>query len=161
MITLTRRQAGCLRGIFRRSALGIKHRGIIPPVAFHAEGTQLRVQYRYAPVLAVEHVEPAMSDANETVAPPLHALADFEGRAETPVVLEAAAPDRTIVRWEDRGIPQSRDYTVPAPATPEAPPDLPASWAELPAALGRRTWAMPCHRLSTRIRSRRRESSWP
>jgi hypothetical protein len=135
MIALTRRQARCLRGIFRRSVLGISHRGIIPPLVFRAEETQLRVQYRYAPVLAVEQVEPAMSDANETIALPLDALADFEGRAESPVVLEAAAPDRTIVRWEDRGIPQSREYTIPAVATTEALPSLPASWAELPAAL--------------------------
>jgi hypothetical protein len=58
MITITRRQARRLRGIFRRSVLGIGHRGTIPPLMLHAEGTQLRAQYRYAPVLAVEHVGP-------------------------------------------------------------------------------------------------------
>ena len=47
------------------------------------------------------------------IAVPLDALADFEGRDDAPVVLEAAAPGRTSVRWDDRGIPQSREYAVP------------------------------------------------
>jgi hypothetical protein len=135
MITITRRQARGLRGIFRRSVLGISHRGIIPPLVLRAEGTQLRVQYQYKPVLAVECVEPRENEADETIALPLDALADFEGRAESQVVLEAVAPDRTVARWEDRGIPQSRDYTIPALTTPEALPDLPASWADMPCAL--------------------------
>ena len=37
MITITRRQARRLRGLFRRSALGIGHRGPVPPLVFHAE----------------------------------------------------------------------------------------------------------------------------
>jgi hypothetical protein len=135
MITITRRQARGLRGIFRRSFLGISHRGIIPPLVLRAEGTQLRVQYQHKPVLAVEHVELGACQTDETIALPLDALADFEGRTESPVLLEASAPGRTVVRWEDHGIPQSRDYTIAALATTEALPDLPTSWAEVPAAL--------------------------
>jgi hypothetical protein len=41
MITITRRQARRLRGVFRRSVLGIAHRGIIPPLVLRAEGTKL------------------------------------------------------------------------------------------------------------------------
>jgi hypothetical protein len=135
MITITRRQVRFLRGIFRRSSLGISHRGIIPPLVFRAEGTQLRTQYWYAPVLAIEHVVSGVNQANETIALPLDAPADFEGRAETPVVLEAVEPDRTVVRWDDHGIPESREYAIPALATRAALPDLPTSWAEMPGAL--------------------------
>jgi hypothetical protein len=133
-ITLTRRQARSLRGIFRRSVLGISHRGIIPPLVLRTEGTGLRAQYRYAKVLAVEHALPGAFTAGETIALPLDALADFEGRSDSPVVLEAAAPDRTLVRWEDRGIPQSREYPIPALALPELP-ELPGSWVDIPGTL--------------------------
>jgi hypothetical protein len=131
MITLTRSQVRRLRSAFRRSALGITHRGTIPPLVLRADGAQLRAHYRYRD-LAVEHVEPGSYRPAETVAIPLDALADFEGPADTPVVLEALAPDRTAVRWQDRGIPQAREYDViPADRTGEMP-ELPTSWASGP-----------------------------
>jgi hypothetical protein len=77
MITMTRRKARRLRGVFRRSVLGITHRGIIPPLMFQADGMHLRAEYRYSPVLAVEHVVPCVCQENETIALPLDALADF------------------------------------------------------------------------------------
>ena len=54
MITLTRRQARAWRGVFRRSTLGIAHRGPIPPLVLAAEGGQLCVRHRFAH-LALEH----------------------------------------------------------------------------------------------------------
>jgi hypothetical protein len=134
MITITRRQARRLRGVFRRCALGITHRGIIAPLVLRAEGTQLRAHHRYA-TLAVEHVEPGSYVPEETVALPLDALADFEGRAETPVVLETVAPDRTVARWDDRGIPQSREYHIAQLDKEGDLPGLPRSWTEIPGAL--------------------------
>jgi hypothetical protein len=133
-ITLTRRQARGLRGIFRRSVLGISHRGIIPPLVLQAEGTGLRAHHRYAKVLAVEHALPGAFPAGETIALPLDALTDFEGRSDSPVILEAAASDLTVARWEDRGIPQSREYTIPDLAMPELP-GLPGSWVDMPGTL--------------------------
>ena len=135
MITLTRSQVRRLRSVFRRSALGITHRGPIPPLVLRAEGAQLRAQHRYRD-LAVEHVEPGSYRPATSLAIPLDALADFEGAADTPVVLEAVAPDRTVVRWEDRGIPQSREYDVIA-RRPRAArcPELPTTWASNPAEL--------------------------
>jgi hypothetical protein len=131
MITLTRSQVRRLRSAFRRSALGITHRGIIPPLVLRADGAQLRAHYRYRD-LAVEHVEPGSYRPAETVAIPLDAPADFEGSADAPVVLEAVAPDRTAVRWQDRGIPQAREYDViPADRTGEMP-ELPTCWASGP-----------------------------
>ena len=78
MITLTRSQVRRLRSVFRRSALGITHRGIIPALVLRADGGQLRAQYRYRD-LAVEYVEPGNHRPAATVAIPLDALADFEG----------------------------------------------------------------------------------
>ena len=67
---------------------------------------------------------------------PLDALADFEGAADTPVTLEAAAPDRTVVRWDDRGIPQSREYDLVTPMDRIEPmPAPPANWTTNPAGL--------------------------
>jgi hypothetical protein len=129
MITLTRSQVRRLRAVFRRSTLGINHRGIVPELVLRADGGQLRAQYRYGD-LAVEHGgdRPASS-----VALPLDALADFEGAADTPVILESVAPDRTVVRWDDRGIPQSREYSLVTPSDGAAEmPATPASWASGP-----------------------------
>ena len=135
MITLTRSQVRRLRVAFRRSALGIAHRGIVSELVLRAEGGQLRAQHRYCD-LAVEYVEPGSYRPAMSIAIPLDALADFEGSADTPVVLESVAPDRTVVRWEDRGIPQSREYSLITPVDRVEPmPALPATWASNPAEL--------------------------
>jgi hypothetical protein len=134
MITITRRLARDLRTVFRRSVLGISHRGLIPPLVFQADGSKLRAQHRYG-ALAVEHCLEAAEPAHETTAVPLEILADVTGRDETPVTVEAAAPDRTIVRWSDRGIPQVREYEVVEPAKLTSFPDPPATFAPAPAGL--------------------------
>ena len=134
MITITRRRARCLRGLLRRSVLGITHRGPVPTLVFRATGAELRLEYRYHG-LAVSHVEPGNYLPHEALALPLDALADFEGKDGSPVVLEAAAPDRTVVRWEDRGVSQAREYTVHPLDSLAAFPEPPASWSEAPAAL--------------------------
>ncbi|HEV3167981.1 MAG TPA: hypothetical protein VGZ22_28525 [Isosphaeraceae bacterium] len=134
MITITRRQARELRSVFRRSVLGISHRGQIPPLVFQADGSKLRAQHRYG-ALAVEHVLEDTSSAHETISLPLDLLPDVAGREETPIVLEAAAQDRTVVRWQDRGIPQVREYKVVEPAKSSSFPDSPATFATAPAGL--------------------------
>jgi hypothetical protein len=135
MITLTRSQVRRLRVAFRRSALGIAHRGIVSPLVLRAEAGQLRAQHRYCD-LAVEVVEAGDRRPDDCIAIPLDALADFEGAADTPVILESPAPDRTLVRWEDRGIPQSREYSLTTPVDRVEPmPAPPATWAANPAGL--------------------------
>ena len=132
MITLTRNQVRRLRAVFRRSTLGISHRGTIPPLVLVGEGGQLRAQHRYGD-LAVEYAEPRTDRTAATLAIRLDALADFEGAADTPVTVEAAAPDRTVVRWDDRGIPQRREYDLVTPVDRLAGmPAMPASWASAP-----------------------------
>jgi len=135
MITLTRNQARRFRAVFRRSTLGINHRGVVSELVFRPEDGQLRAQHRYAD-LAVEHVDPILTRSVGVVALPLDALADFEGAPETPVTIEAAAPDRTIVRWDDRGIPQVREYALVTPADRIEPvPALPTGWTTTPGEL--------------------------
>jgi hypothetical protein len=142
MITLTRSQVRRLRSAFRRSTLGIHHKGTIPPLVLRADGAQLRAHYRYRD-LAVAQLEPGGDHPANAVAIPLDALADFEGSADTPVILEPVDPGRTAVRWQDRGIPQAREYDVtPVDRTGEMP-ESPTSWAagppELLAALAEAT----------------------
>ena len=122
MITITRRQARRLRAVFRRHALGIAHRGPVPPLVFRADpDVGLRVRH-HLPDLAIEHVLPGTDRPEASIALPLDALADFEGKDDVAVILEAAAPGRTVVRWEDRGIPQTREYAVPELVEPAAVP---------------------------------------
>ena len=107
MITITRRQARRLRAVFRRHPLGIAHKGLVPPLVFRPNpDSGLRVRHHQAP-LAVEYFLTGNHGPGESIALPLDALADCEGRDDTPVVLEASAPGRTVVRWEDRDIPQT------------------------------------------------------
>ncbi len=131
MITLTRRQVRTLRGVFRRSILGIAHRGVLPPLQFTSRGDQVCARYRYGD-LAVEQLIPATGPATGTVLLPLDALADLEGRDESPLTLEAVAPDRTVARWSDRGIPQVRDYPVPTTPAPAPFPEPPDAWSAAP-----------------------------
>jgi hypothetical protein len=135
MITLTRSRVRWLRVAFRRSALGIAHRGIVSELVLRAEGAQLRAQHRYCD-LGVEYVEAGSHRPPASVAIPLDALADFEGAADTPVTLESPDPDRTVVHWEDRGIPQSREYSLITPVDRVEPmPAPPATWAANPGEL--------------------------
>jgi hypothetical protein len=133
VITLTRRQARGLRGVFRRHILG-PARGPAPPLVFRAEGLKVCAHYRYAG-LAVGHEFDAHSPRDGTVLLPLDALTEFEGRDETAVTIEGVAPGRTSVRWVDRGVPQARDYDVPAVEALAPFPEPPTSWSACPAAL--------------------------
>jgi hypothetical protein len=134
MITITRRQAHELRAVFRRAAVGVTHRGALPPLAFGARGAELCLKHRYD-ALAVTCTVPLTHAADETVLLPLDALGDFEAKADTPVTMESAGPGRTVVRWEDRHVPQAREYAVPAVETPAPFPEEPASWSNAPAGL--------------------------
>jgi hypothetical protein len=78
--------------------------------------------------LAVEYVEPGGFRQLDSIPVPLEALADIEGRDDSSVVLEAVEPDRTIVRWQDRGIPRTREYAVTLFGKIAAFPDAPAAW---------------------------------
>ena len=108
MITLTRRMARRLRGVLRRPALGLARAGPIAPLVLEADGGRLRARYRHGG-LAVEHDSPCPRADSGSVALPLEALADFEGRDETPVAIEAIGPQTTRARWADRGVPASRE----------------------------------------------------
>src|SRR5262249_51331162 len=108
--------------------LGIGNRGPVPPLILVAEGTQLRVQHRYA-FLAVEVVEPGTYEPHDAIALPLDLLHEIEGSDKSPVVLEAASPTLTIVRFHDHGIPQVREYPVPDRDALAAFPTVPTSWS--------------------------------
>jgi hypothetical protein len=128
MITLTRRHARLLRGLCRRSTLGIAHRGPIPPLIFSVEEGQLCARYRYAQ-LAIEHIVASNWPSGGSVGLPLDALADVEGRDDSVIALEALAPDRTIARWSDRGIPQAREYPITPIEGLSPHPDRPATFS--------------------------------
>jgi hypothetical protein len=132
VIAITRHAARRLRAVFRRSVLGISHKGLIPPLVLHAEGQRLRAQYRYHD-LAVEYTEPGCVRQLDSIPIPLEALADVEGRDDTAVELESVEPDRVVVRWQDRGIPQAREYPVTPFGKIASFPETPTAWTSLSA----------------------------
>ena len=101
----------------------------MPPLVLNAEGTRLRAQYQYDS-LAVEYVAPGSYRPLDSIPVPLDDLGDIEGRDDCPVVFEAAEPDRTVIRWQDHGIPQVRECPV-TPFSNIAPfPETPAAWTQ-------------------------------
>ncbi len=131
MITIIRRKARMLRSVFRRAVLGITHKSTIPPLELHAEGTHLRAQYRNDSQ-AVEYVEAGSFAPLDSIPVPLDVLADIEGRDDSPVVIEAADPDRTVIRWQDHGIPQTREMSVTPVGNIAAFPETPTAWTQAP-----------------------------
>jgi hypothetical protein len=130
MITITRRHARSLRGILRRAALGLARKGPALPLVFLTDGTQLRARSQHDG-LAIEHTIPDRQAA-EVIALPLDALAELEGRDDSPVTLEALGRDRTIARWSDRGVPQSRTYDVSVIGSIGSMPTTPEAWSPAP-----------------------------
>ncbi len=131
MIALTRRRVRGLRAVLRRHALGLTRASPAPPVVLHALGPAGGVRaHLAADDLAVEGCAADLGGAGETIAVPLDALAELEGRDESPVTVEAVSETRTIVRWNDRGIPQERTYDVPAPHAWRPCPDPPDRLAD-------------------------------
>src|SRR4051812_4885741 len=102
MFLITRKQSRRLRAVLRRHPLGIAHKGPVPPLVLRADPAHgLRVRHHQA-ALTVECVLPGTGRPEGAIALPLDALADFEGKDDAPVVLEAAAPGRIVARWDDR-----------------------------------------------------------
>ncbi len=134
MITLTRRQSRRLRGLLRRSALGIARKGPVAPLVLRADGGRVCTRYRYGG-LAVEHTSPCHRADSGVVALPLEALADFEGRDESPVMIEPVGPRTTVARWSDRGVPATREYDIPEVGPLADFPDPPDLWHEAAPAL--------------------------
>jgi len=135
MITITRRQARTLRAVFRRHALGIAHKGLVPPLVFTVDpDAGLRVRHHQAS-LAVECLLPGADGPCEAIALPLDALGDFEGRDDGRVVLEAAGPGHTVARWQEGGIPLSREYAAPDASGLPPFPGQSASFEACPAGL--------------------------
>ena len=129
MITITRAQARRLGLVFRRAPLGIAPKGPLPPLVLTAGGRRLRANFQHGGI-AVEFAETGSDPAGEAISVPLEALTACAGRGDAPVAVEAAAADRTAVRWEHYGVPQVREYPVtPADALPPFP-GPPAEWAD-------------------------------
>jgi hypothetical protein len=123
MIQITRSLARQLRAVFRR--LGRRSAGTRPVVSFHAGADGLRARLHLQEVVATYH-QPGDSSP-EVITLPMDALAEFEGRADTPVSLYRTESGTTIARWEDGVIPQEREYNVDDPDKLPNCPDLPSA----------------------------------
>jgi hypothetical protein len=93
--------------------LGITQSGATPPLVLSSEGLHLRAQYRYHD-LAVEFTQPGNFSQVDSIALPQDALAEVEGRDDSPVVFDAVELDKTTFRWLDRGVPRTKQYDVRA-----------------------------------------------
>lgn len=128
MITLSRRQARKLRAVFRRHALGFTQKGLALPLSFLPDPVAgLRVRH-HQPHLAVECLLRCVQTDAEPLSLPLDALADLEGAEDSPITLERTTESQVQARWEDRGIPQTRSYTILEPGDRPPFPEPPGAF---------------------------------
>lgn len=105
----------------------------VPQVEFQAVPEALIVRLTQ-PETAVEYRQPGVHPA-ETLRLPLSALADFEGRGQDLVTLEAGKDDQVMARWLDDGIPQAVEYGTADCTQPLDFPELPTEFVGNPPAL--------------------------
>lgn len=136
MIALSRPLACALRAVGRKSIPAGSPRGVRPPVILDAGRHGLRVRIPL-PDVALEYRQAGSLNA-DSITLPGEALDDFAGRTGV-VELENVNPGTVRARWDDGGVPQVRQYPVPAaeqqPPFPEAPARLVPSERHLPRAL--------------------------
>ena len=163
MITITRRQARRLRGVFRRHPLGIAHRGPVPPLVLRADRHADSASDTATPPWPSSTPCRAPTGPSEAIALPLDALADFEGRttrrsswrpprptAPSPAGTTAASrrpastpsPPSTPCRRSPTRPPPSRPArpacSTPWPRRPRRPTTVDPVRPGLPPAQGRR-----------------------
>lgn len=108
MITITRQFALQLRNLLRRMGLqgrSSSHRVSVLYLA-SAEGLHVRAVNR---TTALEYHQPGTFPP-EQFALPIEALVACEGKRATPVTLERDPEGLISVQWEDRAVPQVRQY---------------------------------------------------
>lgn len=127
MIEISRSLVRQIRNVFRK--LAPRMSAFQPLVAFQASKDGLHVRLHRAEVLAQYHLAGEL--APEEIVLSLNALADFEGKTQVPVVLDAVEPGSVQARWEDSGVPQVMSYPVEDPAQLLAHPSFPEKMASV------------------------------
>ena len=139
MITLTRRQARCLRGVLRRSALGIARTGPVAPLVLARR--RAADSARDIGTAASPSSTPRPAPAPTPASSPCRWRRWPTSRAATrrPSPSRPPARARPGARWADRGVPGLARVRRPrdrgrSPSSP-TPPD---AWHESPAGAARR-----------------------
>jgi hypothetical protein len=118
MISISRSLARQFRAVARRA--GLNRPGSIGNACMRLIATKdaltLQASNGHA---AVEYRRIGQFDAAD-ITVPLQLFADCEAKSEAVVTIRVEEPNRLIAAWTDRGVPQQRDYTIPA-TTPEMP----------------------------------------
>jgi hypothetical protein len=120
VIQFPRSLARQLRAVFRR--LAPRSSALGPLVSFHAGDDGRRIRLHHADITA-EFCE-AGHWSIETLAIPLVALADFEGRNDAIVTLERHGSG-ILACWEDSGVPREMEYDRQHPSDVPAFPSFP------------------------------------
>lgn len=124
MITLSRQMVRHLRAVFRRSIPG--RSALVKPSAVEVISGPggLRVHFKAGPVTAVYHKPGPLAEGSMAV--PLEALAECEGKDDSPVTIRPMDTGLMEVQWTSRGLPQIREYPISA-IEPSPNPEMPKS----------------------------------
>ena len=125
MITISRAFARQFRAVARRAGLG--KAGLLGSASARllATADSLSLQASNGRV-AIEHRSTGKFTPTD-ISVPLQLFADCEAKAESLVTIRLDDTGRIAAAWDDRGVPQHRDYEVPKTA-PEIPTG-PSEWS--------------------------------
>jgi hypothetical protein len=125
MISIPRSRARQFRAVARRA--GLSKAGLPGSACVRLQATvdALKLQASNGHV-AIEHcVVGQFTPADVTV--PIQLFVDCEAKSDALVMIRLEESGRVVAAWDDRGVPQTRDYDVPK-TIPELPP-VPSEWA--------------------------------
>jgi hypothetical protein len=125
MISISRSLLRQFRAVARRAGLHKSFGKAVSSVRLLASTDAIVLQAENGHV-AIEYRCPGLFEpADVTV--PWRLLTDCEAKAETPLTIRVEDSSRILAGWDDRGLPQRRDYEVPASSVEL--PETPTEWA--------------------------------
>ncbi len=102
----------------------------VPYFELGVDATGLRIRASDAEI-AVEYFQPGTHPPFRT-AIPLVLLAELSGSRDQPLELSHPRAGVLLAKWQERGIPRSQEYELPAELEPVVVPQLPETWSENP-----------------------------
>ena len=117
MISISRSMARQFRAVARRAGLHKANSVGTPCIRLIATADSLRMHITNGHT-AVEYRCAGQFDATD-ISVPFQLFTDCDAKSDTPVTIRMEEPNRLVATWNDRGVPQQRNYDFPA-----TPPEM-------------------------------------
>ena len=133
LIEISRSVVRSFRAVLKKIATVLGNREPPAVVLFRTDRMGLHIQARNSQI-ALEHSLPGSYTAVEEVALPAEALGDFESRKDASVRFQVSK-NQVIASWQDKAVPQVKQYLAAEPNRIPKMPALPPSMQRQPVEL--------------------------